>query len=243
MRVTNHPGDETHRSQLAFGPNAGRRRVSPVVVLATAMLLAVSSGIGCGAGDPQSFSATNRPTTGVSSASASPAATTVASYRHRPRHVHYDAGFDSPTGNIHCAVFQGDPQRLGCKTLNNGRGAILETTGPAYEDGDQTAPRNRTLPYGWHWTTPYFLCWSKFTEVLCRSKYSRQGFSINRAGIQYWVWPHAPKYFEPSDGGGGGTIPGVTIPGGTGSLVQCRDGTWSHSGGIQGACSWHGGVA
>jgi hypothetical protein len=25
-------------------------------------------------------------------------------------------------------------------------------------------------------------------------------------------------------------------------VVQCEDGTWSHSGGIQGACSWHGGV-
>jgi len=29
---------------------------------------------------------------------------------------------------------------------------------------------------------------------------------------------------------------------GNGYLVQCEDGSWSHSGGIQGACSWHGGV-
>jgi hypothetical protein len=29
---------------------------------------------------------------------------------------------------------------------------------------------------------------------------------------------------------------------GTGSTVQCADGTWSHSGGRPGACSWHGGV-
>jgi hypothetical protein len=29
---------------------------------------------------------------------------------------------------------------------------------------------------------------------------------------------------------------------GNGSLVQCSDGTYSHSGGIQGACSHHGGV-
>ena len=28
---------------------------------------------------------------------------------------------------------------------------------------------------------------------------------------------------------------------GTGYIVQCVDGTWSHSGGIQGACSYHGG--
>jgi hypothetical protein len=30
---------------------------------------------------------------------------------------------------------------------------------------------------------------------------------------------------------------------GNGSIVQCLDGSWSHSGGIQGACSYHGGVA
>ena len=29
---------------------------------------------------------------------------------------------------------------------------------------------------------------------------------------------------------------------GRGYPVQCEDGTWSQSGGIQGACSWHGGV-
>jgi hypothetical protein len=29
---------------------------------------------------------------------------------------------------------------------------------------------------------------------------------------------------------------------GDGYVVQCEDGTWSQSGGIQGACSWHGGV-
>jgi hypothetical protein len=29
---------------------------------------------------------------------------------------------------------------------------------------------------------------------------------------------------------------------GHGSIVQCADGMWSHSGGIQGACSYHGGV-
>jgi hypothetical protein len=31
-------------------------------------------------------------------------------------------------------------------------------------------------------------------------------------------------------------------PNGNGSTVQCMDGTYSHSGGIQGACSHHGGV-
>jgi hypothetical protein len=32
-------------------------------------------------------------------------------------------------------------------------------------------------------------------------------------------------------------------PHGTGTTVQCADGTYSHSGGKQGACSYHGGVA
>jgi hypothetical protein len=30
---------------------------------------------------------------------------------------------------------------------------------------------------------------------------------------------------------------------GVGSVVQCADKTWSHAGGRQGACSYHGGVA
>jgi hypothetical protein len=28
---------------------------------------------------------------------------------------------------------------------------------------------------------------------------------------------------------------------GNGSIVKCEDGEWSHSGGLPGACSWHGG--
>ena len=44
----------------------------------------------------------------------------------------------------------------------------------------------------------------------------------------------------------GGTLPGENIPNydnGRGFRVQCNDGTYSKSGGIQGACSHHGGVA
>jgi len=33
----------------------------------------------------------------------------------------------------------------------------------------------------------------------------------------------------------------ANFPFGNGSIVQCADGEWSHSGGDQGACSWHGG--
>lgn len=41
----------------------------------------------------------------------------------------------------------------------------------------------------------------------------------------------------------GPTPPGGVIPGGNGYPVVCADGTISNSGGIQGACSHHGGVA
>jgi hypothetical protein len=51
-------------------------------------------------------------------------------------------------------------------------------------------------------------------------------------------------YLPPSDAGGfcatHDCIP--NFDNGSGYVVQCEDGTWSHSGGIQGACSWHGGV-
>jgi hypothetical protein len=45
---------------------------------------------------------------------------------------------------------------------------------------------------------------------------------------------------------GTGSVPGENIPNydnGRGYRVQCADGMYSHSGGIQGACSHHGGVA
>lgn len=53
-------------------------------------------------------------------------------------------------------------------------------------------------------------------------------------------------YDSYSDGDYGGTPPGENIPNydnGRGYRVQCNDGTYSQSGGIQGACSHHGGVA
>lgn len=53
-------------------------------------------------------------------------------------------------------------------------------------------------------------------------------------------------YGSYSDGDYGGTPPGENIPNydnGRGYRVQCNDGTYSQSGGIQGACSHHGGVA
>jgi hypothetical protein len=51
-----------------------------------------------------------------------------------------------------------------------------------------------------------------------------------------------PSYSVPDTSS---TPPGENIPNydnGNGYRVQCADGTFSHSGGIQGACSHHGGV-
>jgi hypothetical protein len=53
---------------------------------------------------------------------------------------------------------------------------------------------------------------------------------------------YEPEYTPPDDD----TPPGENIPNydnGRGYRVQCADGTFSQSGGIQGACSYHGGVA
>ena len=53
-----------------------------------------------------------------------------------------------------------------------------------------------------------------------------------------------PSYSAPPSPGY--TPPGSNIPNyeyGQGYRVQCADGSYSHSGGRQGACSWHGGVA
>jgi hypothetical protein len=51
----------------------------------------------------------------------------------------------------------------------------------------------------------------------------------------------APASPQPLYNPGGGNIP--NYENGNGYRVQCNDGMYSHSGGIQGACSGHGGVA
>jgi hypothetical protein len=53
-----------------------------------------------------------------------------------------------------------------------------------------------------------------------------------------------PAPTPPSGGGFCDTHPGIpNFNNGTGYIVQCNDGMWSHSGGKQGACSGHGGVS
>ncbi len=57
---------------------------------------------------------------------------------------------------------------------------------------------------------------------------------------------YEPEYTPSDDYDYDYTPPGENIPNydnGRGYRVQCADGTYSQSGGIQGACSHHGGVA
>jgi hypothetical protein len=60
------------------------------------------------------------------------------------------------------------------------------------------------------------------------------------------VYEDAPPAYDDDIPEEPATAPGENIPNyenGRGYRVQCEDGTYSQSGGIQGACSWHGGVA
>ena len=149
----------------------------------------------------------------------------------------HSAGFDSPTGNIRCAIQTGDDTQLLCTTLNNGNGVDLDNLLAINTNWTVTIPAgNPTLAYGKGWWSRYFYCWSQADATYCRSLYSRHGLKIDRAGIYDWIWPKAILLFVASSGGG-------VIPGGSGSPVMCNDGTLSYSGGIQGACSWHGGEA
>ncbi len=117
-----------------------------------------------------------------------------------------------------------------CETMNNRQsvelGTILEADN--YESWDVYPAE--TLRYGEGWWSANFYCWSLQTGVKCRSLYSREGFKINRDGWWYWRWPTVPLQFA-----------GGSSSGGNGYTVMCADGWVSHSGGIQGACSSHGG--
>jgi hypothetical protein len=171
-------------------------------------------------------------------------------------------GFQSPTGNIRCAIESDDHTQLLCKTLNNGNAIDLGTYLQA--DGNITAsiPVEPTLAYGRVWSSANFYCWSRFTGVTCRSLHSKNGFEIDRAKRQLLVWNNSVLSNAGSVGGGssgslssnfsdssgdssGGFCTTHSCIGnfgqGNGYIVQCADGTWSHSGGESGACSWHGG--
>jgi hypothetical protein len=56
--------------------------------------------------------------------------------------------------------------------------------------------------------------------------------------------PSSPTTAAPTSGAADFCTTHTCIPSfsqGTGYIVQCADGEWSHSGGVQGACSGHGG--
>jgi hypothetical protein len=171
-------------------------------------------------------------------------------------------GFQSPTGNIRCALESGDHGQLLCKTLNNGNAVDLDAYLEADKNVTATIPAEPTLAYGSAWSSAFFYCWSRITGVTCRSLDSRNGFEIDRAGRTLLVWKRAVlggggssgvgakgSFDNASSGGygnnGGGFCTTHTCIGnfneGDGYIVQCADGTWSHSGGEPGACSWHGG--
>ena len=99
-----------------------------------------------------------------------------------------------------------------------------------------------TLAYGRNWHSPNFYCWSAIDGVICRSLYSKHGFMINRSGRWTETFRYVPNLATDYGGSGayayGGTYSGS---GGSGYTVICADGWVSQSGGIQGACSSHGG--
>jgi hypothetical protein len=168
-------------------------------------------------------------------------------------------GFQSPTGNIRCALERGDDTQLLCKTLNNGNAINLDAYLQADQNFTASIPVEPTLAYGKVWSSANFYCWSRFTGVTCRSLYSKNGFEIDRDKRTLLVWGGSVL------GGGGSLGDGGSTSGsssgysdnssgfctthtcignfnqGNGYIVRCADGTYSHSGGEPGACSWHGG--
>jgi hypothetical protein len=203
------------------------------------MLLVVLVVAACGG---QARTATSHPTSSVqdqptTQAAGSPASAVKPWYRRGMR----SGGFQSPTGNIRCGPNSKDPTELLCETLNNGNGAVLGLTGLVDTSWKVTIGSGwPVLHYGHYWWSRYFWCDSEFKGTFCRSLYSRHGFLINRDGITDYIWKSVPLHFA-SSGGGSGTTGGSGS--GTGYMVICADGTTSNSGGIQGACSYHGGVA
>ena len=95
--------------------------------------------------------------------------------------------FQSPSGNIRCRYFrEGDV--MACKTLNNGRVAVVPLRGNAYVLArltDFTFPRGPVLNYGTYWSlTGRFRCDSYSYGMRCRSLRSGHGFLVSRGGFR-----------------------------------------------------------
>lgn len=210
------------------------RRLPRLGVFVAAVLVS-----GCGGGHASHTQPATAPNV-APPATGPAAAPNSAPTRARPwyRRGLHSFGFQSPTGNIRCGIESDDHTHLLCKTLNNQKAVVLDQFASLDTNVTVTLPgADPTLAYSKWWWSKNFVCWSQEDGMYCRSLYSRHGFKISRAGIEDRIFPSVIIHLGGGDGGGG------TYSGGSGSTVRCNDGTFSNSGGIQGACSWHGGVA
>lgn len=164
--------------------------------------------------------------------------------------------FQSPTKNIVCHLYRTPPVEIVCTTMNDGFITIVRSDGVlwrGYNHGRWLYQGGRTLPYGSSLTWgSLFRCDSYETGMVCTAHRNRNGFFLNRTSYSLFLGPkqtyranQPPKRPSPAPTGNWcdthTCIP--NFPNGRGSITQCSDGTWSQSGGISGACSWHGGVA
>jgi hypothetical protein len=98
--------------------------------------------------------------------------------------------FQSPTGNIRCRyVVEGEV--MACKTLNNGRVAIVPLRGQAYvlaRLSDYSFPRGPVLAYQTYWSVSgRFRCDSYSSGMQCESLRSGHGFVLNRSGFRTFL--------------------------------------------------------
>jgi hypothetical protein len=95
--------------------------------------------------------------------------------------------FQSPSGNIRCRYFV-EGGVMACKTLHNGRVAVVPLGGQAYVlKGltDFTFPRGPVLGYGAHWTlSGRFRCDSYSYGMKCKSLRSGRGFVLSRSSFK-----------------------------------------------------------
>jgi hypothetical protein len=230
-------------------------------LMAAGLVAALTAGCGASAADEQAqndSSASGSSSSYQVDAAASTTTAQPAARRHRKpwyRRGLRTVGFQSPTGNIRCGLESDDDTQLLCKTLNNKKAVDLDDLLRPDTDITATISREPTLEYGRVWSSPNFYCWSEITGVTCRSLYSRHGFEIDRDGVTELIWKAPVLAYgggwsasSSSNTDGSGDFCGThacidNFDNGTGYTVQCADGTWSHSGGRPGACSWHGGEA
>lgn len=95
--------------------------------------------------------------------------------------------FQTPSGNIRCRYFV-EGGVMACKTLNNGRVAVVPLRGNAYVLGrlaDFTFPRGPVLHYGEHWAlSGRFRCDSYSYGMKCKSLRSGRGFVLSRSSFK-----------------------------------------------------------